>query len=186
MRMTSRAKRFWTFGVAAIAILVAIFFSGAIHRTIRLTAPEIQSELAAKFPLEKRQLLFTARFTDPTVSIDPLTSRITLGFSTTVSALGMKAATGRAEGEGAIRYEPSSGELFLDSPVVKVKGFELTGLPEKYQHAGSDLIAKGLQEYLVHTPIYRLSDKDSKLLSARRALKSIHIKDGTVLIELGL
>lgn len=185
--MKPRVKKTLLFGSVLVGmVFVALVLTGSIRRTVRLTAPEIQTQMRRQFPLEKREFIFAARFTDPTVAIDSKSGRVTLGVITTVTALGMKAATGRAVAEGFARYEPSSGEFFLDSPTCKVTGFEMSGLPVRYRETGSDLIAKGLREYLVRTPLYKLSDKDSRFLIARRVLKSMRVEDDTLLIELGL
>ena len=155
------------------------------RHTIRLSAGEIQSELAHKFPLEKRELIFTARFSNPTVGIDSSSNRVSLQFSTTISSLGMRAVGGRTMAEGALRYDANSGDLYLVDPVVKVREFELTGLPVKYQGAASAFLEKGLFEFLKRAPIYRLKSRDSKLLALSRVLKSIRVDDGDLLIELG-
>jgi hypothetical protein len=175
--------------ILVIVVLVALvggFFAINILKTVRLTAPEIQADLNHRFPFEKRQLILAAKFSEPTVSIDSATNRVKLGFSTNVSALGLKAVSGRTEGTGAVRYEPTSGEIFLVSPEVNVTGFELAGLPEQYRNPVGNLLAEALKEYLIKTPIYKLKDKDYMLFSLRRSLKSISVKDGALELEFGI
>lgn len=185
--MALQRKRLKLFvGVAfTLVILVVLWLYGSLRRTIRLTSSEIQSTMASKFPIEKRELVFVARFENPSVSIGANTNRVTLGVTATISALGIKAVSGRATGEGEVRYDAAKGELFLDSPGVKVENLDLKGLPERYQKPAHDLLENALREYLARNPIYRLPEQDTKLFSARRNLKSLRIEDGTLLIELG-
>jgi hypothetical protein len=162
------------FGVILVATL-ALFLVG--RHTIRLTAADIESQLEGTFPQEKRELIFTARFTDPSVAIDHKTNQVTLGVSTTVSALGFKAAKARAEGKGSVRYESSSGEIFLDSPTVTVRDLNIAGLSEKDQERASEFLQGALQLYLAQTPLYRLKRSGP--------LKSLRVRDGVIEIQLG-
>ena len=181
-------SRRWLIGGAVLAVvgIGAFVATGGAMRTIRLSAGEIQSEVSKKFPFEKRELIIAAKFTNPTVQIDPGTDRVRIGFSTTVTALGMSAASGHTEGSGVVRYEPSTGELFLDSPKVDVTGFEMSVLPTKYRNAAGELIGSALQEYLARTPVYKLSDKDTHFTMVRLGVKSIRVRDSKLEIALGL
>ncbi|MBC8064013.1 MAG: DUF1439 domain-containing protein [Chlorobia bacterium] len=160
--------------VIFVAILALVFLG---RPTIRLTAADIQSHLERKFPLEKRELIFTARFTDPSVAIDPKTNEVILGVSTTVSALGLRAAKAQAEAKGHVRYEPSSGEIFLDSPAVTVQGLSIVGLSERDQEKARKFLQGALKLYLGQTALYRLKKPGP--------LKSLRVRDAAIEIELG-
>ncbi len=164
----------------------AFVATGGAMRTIRLSAGEIQTEVSKKFPFEKRELIVSAKFTDPTVQIEPGTDRVRIGFSTTVTALGMSAASGHTEGSGVVRYEPSTGELFLDSPKIDVTGFEMSGLPVKYRNVAGDLIGSALQEYLAKTPVYKLSENDARFFLIHLAVKSVKVRNDKLEIILGI
>ena len=173
---------------AITLILVGIFaliLTGSMRHTVRLTAADIQSQLETKFPVERSELIFTWRFTDPVVAIDSGTERVRLGVSVAVSSLGKEVVTSRAQVEGSVRYESSKGELFLDSPTARLDELDVAGLPEKYRETAGKLIEKALQEYLARMPLYRLKSSDTKMLMVRRVLKSMRVRDGELLIELG-
>jgi hypothetical protein len=161
-------------GVVLLATLTFVFLR---RHTIRLTAADIESQLEGKFPQEKRELIFTARFTDPSIAIDPETDQVIMGLSTTVSALGLKAAKAQAEAKGLVRYEPSSGEIFLDSPTVRVQGLSIVGVSERDERMAREFLQRALQVYLERTPLYRLKRSGP--------LKSLRVKDGAIEIELG-
>ena len=158
---------------------------GNIHHTITLSATEIESNLRTKFPIDKSELIFTAHFSDPTVAINPTSGQITLGLKIKVSGIGFTVATGKGEATGDIRYEPKTGEIFLDSPSVKLSDLTLIRLAERDKPKAEKLVERGLQEYFSQMPIYRLNDKDSKFVFARRVLKGIKVQDGNLQIELG-
>jgi hypothetical protein len=186
MALQKKRLKLFAWGAVVVLLVFGLWVSGAIRRTIRLSAPEIQSKIAAKFPIEKSGLLLSARFTDPSVAISSNANQIALGVTATVSILGVKTASGQVRGEGEVRYDAATGELFLDSPKVDIEDLKLKGLAEKYQKPARELLENALREYVVRNPIYRLQDKDTKLLLIRRTLKSIRAENGELLIELGL
>ena len=169
----------------AIVIVVALIFTGSIRHTITLSAAEIESNLRSKFPVDKSELIFKAHFNDPTVAIDQVSGQITLGLATKVTSLGYTVTTGKVEATGAVRYEPKSGEFFLDSPTVRVVDLTLVRLAERDKPKAEKLVERGLQEFFSKMPIYRLDDKDSKFVFARRVLKSMKVQNGKLEVELG-
>ena len=172
-------------GVFAILIgAVALLLTSQIRKTIRLSATQIQAQMQQKFPIEKRELVFVARFSNPTVAIDASSGRVQLGMSTVISGLGMKPIAGMTICEGRMRYESAKGEFFLDS--AKVTQQELVGVPDKYRGLATGLIEKGIPEYLARNSIYRLDTKDTNMGWIKRVLKSVRVESGEFVIELGL
>jgi|GEM_PF-4440334 len=179
-------KRILAATVLILGVVCVIVALSLLPHTVRLSASEIQSQLERKFPLEKRKFIFTGQFTDPMIAIDPGTGQVTLGVSAKVSALGMKAISTRAEAVGGVKYESSTGELFLDSPKINVRQLEVAGLPDKDKGIAADLIEEVLREYLVRTPLYRIKGRDAKLFWLRRTLKSVRVKDGELELQFAL
>lgn len=169
--------------IAGLALLV---LTGNIRHTITLSAAQIQSALQSKFPIEKKPLIFTVKFSDPTTAIDPTSGQVTVGLKCSMAALGRKAANGDGTATGTVRYEPKTGELFLDNPKVKLNSLELIGLAQRDKGKATDLIEAGLQECFKRTPIYKLDDKDSQMLMVHRIMKSMRVENGELKIELGL
>lgn len=185
----ARRNRIWFLTFLAVAVLCAIgafLFRSFSHRTVHLTASQIKAELQKKFPYERRELVAAIRFLDPDFKIDATTSRVTFAISIQAAAIGTKPIQERATAEGSLRYESSTGDLFLDSSkVTLVDSLNPKPREDKKNTLVEDIIEKALTEYLSRKPLYRLSDRDSKTIAARRALRSIRIEDGDILIELG-
>lgn len=168
--------------VCAFAVYV---FSTSRH-TVQLTAQDVQNGLATKFPFEKSDLVYRAKFSQPEVNIDGGSNHITLTLLAEASALGSRTVKGKVSVSGRPRYESATGDLYVDQPRALVSELEYEGLPEKYRGATSAVLAKGLEQYLAKQPIYRLQPSDSKMLLLRRTLKSISVQDGLINLELGL
>ena len=168
-----------------IVVVLGLILTGNIRHTITLSAADIQSALQNKFPVDKKELIFTARFSDPTAKIDATSGRVTLGILLKVSSFGATLATGKGEATGELRYEPKTGEFFLESPEVTIDDLDLVRLAERDKPKATKMLEQGLQEYFAKMPIYRLDDKDSKFVFARRVLKSMKVQDGKLEIELG-
>ena len=79
--------------------------------TVHLSREKIQEQLAARFPIEKRELLFKAVFSDPQVLLHA--NRIGIEAKTRLEATPDTAVTGRLSLDGALHYDPATGELVL-------------------------------------------------------------------------
>ena len=164
-------------GLGLVSILILVFLLTSRRYTFRLTPADLESHIRSKFPYEKQELIFSARFTDPSVSIDPTTDQVILGVSATVSTLGFRAVGTQAKARGSVRYESSSGEIFLDSPSVSIKELEVVGLSERDQRRAREVLQRVLQTYLERKPIYRLKKKGP--------LKSLRVRESAIEIEVG-
>ena len=171
--------RFRIILIGAALLIAFVVVAAAIKRdyTFRLTPAIVETYLRSKFPYEKRELIFTARFTDPSVNIDAATNQVTLTVSATASAVGYRTASSTVEAKGMVRYEPETGEIFLDSPTVKIQKLEIAGLSERNEGRAEAAIQRGLQYYLERRPLYRLKKKGP--------LKSMRVRDGAIEIEIG-
>ena len=114
---------FW--GVVAL-----LAFPGCAARdsvTVHLSKEKIQEQLAAHFPIEKRELLFKAVFSDPQVLLHA--NRIGFEAKTRLEATPDTAVTGRLSLEGELHYDPNAGELVLTN--VRLTEAQLDTVPEK-------------------------------------------------------
>jgi len=163
-----------------MALALAVVFAFIVAKrgyTFRLTPALVEAYLRSKFPYEKRELIFIARFTDPSVDIDAATNQVTLTVSATASAVGYEAASSQVTATGKVRYEPDSGEVFLDSPTVILQNLEIPGVSERNRGRVESALKRGLQYYLERKPLYRLKKKGP--------LKSLRVRDGAIELEVG-
>lgn len=176
---------FW-FGLGvfcALALWAVIAFS---HRTIHLSEHRIQNELATRFPFGKHELIYDVEFENPRVDIDASSDHLTLLVDAKAAALGSKPIKGKVSVNGVPRYETATGGIYLDHPRALITDLDFADLPEKYRSAVSKLMASALEGFLLHKPIYRLQEGDQKAFVLRRSLKSLSVKNGELVIELGL
>lgn len=157
-----------------------------LHRTIRLTPADIQADVAHQFPVERNETLYRYRLEEPTISIDPATDLVSMAVTADASAIGTSSLHARVSATGNLRYQADTGELFLDHPRALISQVDFGGMPDRYRTAASQILAQGIETYVSRNPIYRLRQGDTKAFAIRRRLKSLQIKNGEVVIELGI
>jgi hypothetical protein len=177
MKAKGLKSRNFFVGIALALAVVFAFIATKRSYTFRLTPALVEAYLRSKFPYEKRELIFTARFTDPSVEIDAATNQVTLTVSATASAVGYEAASSEVQATGNVRYEPDSGEVFLDSPTVILQELEIPGVSDRNQERAVLALQRGLQFYLERKPLYRLKKKGP--------LKSLRVRDGAIELAVG-
>lgn len=148
MKVKQKKFRVATVAIALSILLIIGFLLLKRSYTFRVRPSDLEAYLQTKFPYQKQELIFTARFENPSVNIDPNTDQVILGVSTTVSTLGFSTVKTQAEAKGSVRYEPISGEIFLDSPTVSVQELKIRGLPDRDQKLAREVLQRVLQLYL--------------------------------------
>ena len=83
-----------------------------------------------------------------------------------------------------ICYETSDISLRLVDPVVEE--IETSKLPEKYRGQIKLITSILAQQYLNDQPIYSLKEADLKDQTTRLLLKDVEVKDGLLVVQLGL
>jgi hypothetical protein len=121
MRSHRLCVYFW--GVCALLALTGCAARDSV--TVHLSREQIQEQLAARFPIEKRELLFKAVFSDPQVLLHA--NRIGIEAKTRLEATPDTAVTGQLSLDGDLRYDPTSGELVLTE--VRLTEAKLDTLP---------------------------------------------------------
>lgn len=185
------ARRWLKIALIAAAVVTAVvaglvWFAYGKEITLRIPQRQIQEALDAKFPLEKKYLLiFTVRYANPVVTLDPGADRIHVGLDAeTVFIVNGKTYGGSALVSGSVAYEPSKGEFnFMDSRIEKMS---IAGIPEKYSNKVNEIGTLLLRQYLDHKPIYRLSNADTKQSLAKLVLKRVRVKEGQLEVVMGI
>lgn len=80
---------------------------------VHMSKAEIQSRLAARFPVEKRELFYKATFTDPAVVLDGNGNEIGLDVTSRLEVTRDIVLGGRVSLQGAVDYDPASGALLI-------------------------------------------------------------------------
>ena len=149
--------------------------------TLDFSARQIQDAIAPKFPAENCPLpLACIRLQNPLVTLQDNSDRITLTMETTVTLL-QQPVTGTAVVSAKPRYQPSTGEIFLDDSQIQDLKFpgvspNVTSLVTQY---GSVLARQSLER----TPIYNFKNTQTEKM-ARMSIVEVKVLKGKLRVSI--
>ena len=161
--------------------------------TIHVSREQIQGQLAARFPIEKRELLLKVTFSDPQVLVHA--DRVGIQAKARLEATPDAAVTGRLALDGGPHYDPNTGELLLTN--VRVADARLDTVPPKLtpflEPLGGLPAIQGLFVEICKIVPPHLSDiklgqlpGDWKGRAAKSVLRSVVVQGDGLDIEIGL
>ncbi|MGB4116971.1 MAG: DUF1439 domain-containing protein [Polaromonas sp.] len=149
--------------------------------TLDFSAKQIQDAIAPKFPAENCRLpLACIKLQNPIVTLQDNSDRITLTLDTTVSIL-QQPVTGTAVVSAKPRYQPSTGEIFLDDSQIQDLKFpgvspNVTNFVTQY---GSVLAKQSLER----TPIYNFKNTQTEKM-ARMSIADVKVVGGKLRVSI--
>lgn len=152
--------------------------------TKELTASELQTQLASQFPLQEQTPFMTVTLSDPIVILKEKSDRIGLELTVATAALGNTGGKARGLMDGQLHYEPKTGEFFLRDP--EVQRLYVAGVPEQYQSDIRMMVDSIAKQALSRIPIYTLKEDDPDQSLAKSFLKSVSVRNGKLILDLGL
>jgi len=175
-------------GVLILGLIAGLMAIRGKRYVVELTQEQIQTELDARFPVEKGHLLvLVLTLSEPEVVLPEGSERITFGLSANVS-IGVgekpKSLGGRGTVSTALRYNPENFSFYSTEPVIEQ--LEIQGIPVKYVDIVNRIAGRALCERLDRAPVYTLKENRLKELAARLVLKGVTVKNGRLVIILGI
>lgn len=157
--------------------------NGALRKEVVFTAGELQKKIEKQFPITRKGALAKVELHHPAVFLDKNTQRIGLRVDMKIAPPLGKKFSGQMEFDADVEYRPEQGEFFLvDS---RVRHFQLDDVPKIYQDMVSSLANETLKRYLEELPIYKLDENDFKESLAKLVLKSVVVKEGKLVLDVG-
>ncbi|MEN8695566.1 MAG: DUF1439 domain-containing protein [Akkermansiaceae bacterium] len=155
---------------------------------LTFTETQIEERLDKKFPItenfkEPLPVPLPVTVQAPEIFFIPDSDRLRAKITAEIDAI-LRKYEATATFSCGIRYEPSDHSLRLIDPVVEE--IETSKLPKKYQEAVNLLATLLAQRYLNDQPVYKLKDTDVKDRTAKLLLKGVEVKDGLLVVKLGL
>lgn len=180
--------------MALIALLLAagaaatyFAFTGT-ELTLTLTQAELETRLAAKFPMTRKHLmLFEVTYSNPRIVLNSGTDRLRFAMDAELNNMAGQTGhrlRGTAEVTGGLRYDAERYEFYLTEP--KVERIDVEGIPESVAAKVEPAFQTLAQEALERAPIYKLRPTDIEKVTARTVLKRVAVKDGNLIVVLGL
>ncbi len=149
--------------------------------TLDFSASQIQSAIAPKFPQENCPTPVTCiKLLNPKVSLAENSDRITMAFDTAITLL-QQPVTGTAVITAKPRYQPSTGEIFLDD--TKIADLQLRGVSANVTQVATQYGSVLAQVALQRTPIYSFENGQAEKL-AKMGLVDVRVVDGKLRVTL--
>jgi len=165
----------------AFVLCGGAFASQVLAYSVEITEAEMQTMVAAVFPVSQQSGLVDATFSDPRVRITSR-QRIRLSLACQIKMPMQSAVMGRATIEGELHFDAQRGEFQLRYPALVSVNFAT--LPAEYNELVKGVISTVTEQQLPIVVLYRLDDKDLRQAMARRVLRGIVVKDGKLIAEI--
>lgn len=152
--------------------------------TLEITEQELQEKIQHKMPIQKKKFFVTVTLSDPKVAL--LLGKDRIDVESNIDALlpGGVTAKGRGNIEGRVEYLPQSGEFYFVDP--QVISLAVDNVAAKHQETIRKVADFAAKSALKRLPVYRFKDNNLKQKLAKAVLKSVHVENGRLLLELGL
>ncbi len=162
-----------------MAMVAFALLSACSTMTIRIPRSELQADMARRFPVETDKHVVLLKASDPQIELfgDKAAVRLRLEATSHHSRL-----TGTSRVEGRIEYVATEHAFYLRDPKVTelVLDAESKPLLERACRSAVELLLR------TH-PVYRLdANRSAKEAKAIRHLRSVHVEDEHLVLEVGL
>jgi hypothetical protein len=155
-------------------------FSKQLH----LTQSQLQKEIESAFPVERRESFLEVTFTNPRVLLGAGNTRIGLAVDMEAKVPGGRRLSGHMEADGGLTYVGDRGEITITD--ARLQSLEVEDLPKAYTGALRKAASAVAKRYFSAIPVYRLDQGDFQQSLAKLVLKTIEVRDGEVVVTIGL
>jgi Protein of unknown function (DUF1439) len=165
----------------ALALIASTLLSGCGYGysdgklTMDFSALQIQNAIAPKFPVENCPVPLTCiKLQNPKINLPDNSDRIELTFDSVVTLL-QQPITGSAVVSAKPRYQPSTGEVFLDDS--RFQDLQLRGVPPNMTSAIMQYGSALAQQTLQRIPIYSFKNAQAEKI-AKMGIADVKVVDG--------
>ncbi|MBV9463549.1 MAG: DUF1439 domain-containing protein [Verrucomicrobiae bacterium] len=187
-------KRLLVFAVVLLAATFAVAtFGYGLHpasgEKLEVVIPEaeLQNNARKQFPITRTYLGFLSiTYADPIVILEDKTNRLRVGLTATsrTAGAGDLGLAGKGLFSGSLRYKPGQGAFYLND--IKLESLDLPGFSGTALDQAKDFTSRGLKQYYATHPVYVLDRHDLKQNAARLVLRSVDVRDRSLVIGLGV
>jgi hypothetical protein len=150
---------------------------------VNLTQQEIQERLSTRFPLQRSLVLINLTLRDPKVVLREGSDRVTTELTADVAGP-LGTLTGNVVVSGVPFYDATRKAFFLNDPALD--SLRVPGLTADLETQTRQLVEAVAKPTLRELPVYELTGKDAKEVTAQYALREVRVKDGKLQAVLGL
>jgi Protein of unknown function (DUF1439) len=149
---------------------------------IELTESDLQTRLAARFPIQNCSLVvLCVDVSAPAIKLTEGSDRIALS-AKLAATLGPKRYPGTLAFSGRVRYVAKDGDFFLDD--LEIDRLDLEGVPAKYTDILRSNGPIALRAVLSTKPIYTLKADSAQMRLARLAVADVRVVNGKLRVSM--
>ncbi|MEY8204275.1 MAG: DUF1439 domain-containing protein [Bermanella sp.] len=168
--------------LSALCLLLLSTFSHSY--TLEFTESQLQEKISAMMPVTKKTMLATIVVDDAILDLVAGSERLALSASIQADALAGLSASGSLKIMGTLKYNAQQGAFYFHEP--KLIELNIKDVPPKFHEQIKKLAQAALAKSLSRYPVYKLKDDNMKQQLAKSMLKSMEVKDQTLVVTLGL
>ncbi len=165
-------------------LLLASQLSMAFEYTLEFTEPQLQEKISAMMPVTKQTMLATVVVDNAKLELIEGSDKLSIAAKLNATLLGGLNATGDLKIQGTLSYNAKEGAFYLKDP--EIIELNINEIPPRFHDQIKQLAQKGLAKKLSNQPVYKLKDDDMKQNLAKSMLKSLQVKNKTLIATLGL
>ena len=156
----------------------------ALSYTLELTEKELQNQITAVMPIEKKNFFVTVTLSDPQLKL--LNDENKISILTTIQILTITGyqGSGKIQTTGSLSYNAQQGAFYYKNPVINQ--LQIDNVPKQYLPQIKVIAQNLLTNTLSHYPVYTLNDKDENQKLAKSYLKKVTIENKILQLELSL
>jgi len=174
--------------LAPVVACLAFITCGKVTYDIQVTEQQIAKQLEKRFPITKTYLLvFDLTLRNPKVVLKENSDNVTIQLEALVNITGQDQAKllgGDVTVTSRVDFDKKTGELYLTESVVD--SLHLGGIPDQQYTKTKQVLGLALKEYLDNFPVYTLKARDVKTAFAKLFVKNVTVKQGVLVVTLGV
>ncbi len=168
-----------------LTLLLALLAGGnAAAYTLELSDKELQQAVQGHFPIVQETLFSRVTLSRPEVRLNAKSNRIGLAVSVALSVQKTLVGQGRGLIDGTLEYRAKTGEFYLRDP--RLRQVRLSRVKPEYNTLVRDFLGGLTRQAFPFIVVYRLQDDDLRQRMLKASLKSVRVRGGKVLVEMGL
>ena len=171
----------------ACMVWVLLFMSQlsyAFEYTLEFTEVQLQEKISAMMPVTKQTMMATIVVDQAKLELIEGSDKLAIAAKLNATLLGGLNATGDVKIQGTLSYNAKQGAFYLKDP--EVVELNINEIPPRFHEQIKQLAQKGIAKKLSTQPVYKLKDDDMKQSLAKSMLKSLQVKNKTLIATLGL
>lgn len=154
----------------------------ALDYTLEMTEQEIQTKIAAFMPLEIKKYFVTVKISDPKIDLIKETNEIGLFANIEANTLGGIQGKGKVMIKGTLQYDVHQGAFYFNNPTII--NLAIDNVPESMIPKVQNIAQVTLANVMAVYPVYQFKDDNLKHNLAKAVLKSLEVKNETLLLTL--